>query len=457
MRLLKYLFRFVLIVIFIALAYGIHYCWVSFPIVSGYSAKIMCSAVFVSGRHEDIVRKEDLGSFPLTLGSCKVDYRDSSVTATVFGFAKRKAIFRQGLGATLIAGLSEEEIRAQKINLAIPPNIREDSVAWPMGDKIADTIPSGIDNGKLSQAVDHFFDEPDSMRPVRTRAVVVIFNGQLVAERYGPSINAKTRLLGWSMTKTATGSLIGLLAQEGKVNIDSAAPLPQWQSQDNPDHAITIRNLLQQSSGIDFDEDYTKSSDATDMLYKKADMGGFTASHPLKNKPGTVFYYSSGNSNILSKIIRTTVGDVYYYRFPYEKFFYKLGMYSATLEPDASGTFVGSSYMYATARDWARMGLMFLNDGKFNGEQILSPGWISQATTPAPAAKEKQYGFQIWLNAGSEFADAPADMFYADGYESQNVFVIPSRKLVVVRLGQTHYNNFDTDILLKGILDAIRN
>jgi len=196
------------------------------------------------------------------------------------------------------------------------------------------------------------------------------------------------------------------------------------------------------------------------MLFQKTDMGGFTASHLLKSPPGSVFYYSSGNSNILSRIIRQTLGDSSYYSFPYKQLVYKLGMYSAVIEPDASGTFVGSSYMYATARDWARLGLLYLNNGVFNKERILPEGWVAQSTRAASADKQG-YGYQIWLNTGGDtlikrYPAAPADMFYADGFESQLIFIIPSENLVVVRLGLTQHNNFDGNKFLQDILAAIK-
>ena len=312
----------------------------------------------------------------------------------------------------------------------------------------------------MQSAIENVFTERDTILPVRTRAVVVIYKGQLIAEHYAEGFSANTKLAGWSMTKTVTGALTGILVKQNKLNIDSPAPVPEWRDVNDPRHAITITNLLQQRSGLDFEEIYSKASDATRMLYEKADMGAFTASHVLKNKPGSVFYYSSGNSNIISRIIRSTLGDSVYYRFPYEQLFFKLGMYSAVMEPDASGTFVGSSYMYATARDWARFGLLYLNDGVFNKERILPEGWVKRSTTPA-SAKLPGYGFQIWLNAGTDtaekkFRDAPADMFYADGFESQLIFIIPSKNLVVVRLGLTQHNNFDGNKFLRELLAAIK-
>jgi CubicO group peptidase (beta-lactamase class C family) len=438
----------------------IYYCWISFPLMAGYGAKVMCSAVFDGGRNEQQVRDQDLSSYMMRIADFHVHYSDSSVTGSVFGFGKRKAIYRNGLGATLISELSERDIRSEKSELPAKPVINADTIPWPMGDKLCDTFPGAVDSLKLQSAIKKAFVEKDTILPVRTRAVIVVYNGQLIAEYYADGFSAKTKLAGWSMTKTVTGALIGILVKQGKLFVGSAAPVPEWQSSEDPRHTITIENLLQQRSGLDFDEVYYRASDATRMLFQKSDMAAFTASHPLKFQPGSVFHYSSGNSNILSRIIRQTVGDSLYYRFPYEELFYKLGMYSAVLETDPSGTFVGSSYMYASARDWARLGLLFLNDGVFNKQRILPEGWVAKSTK-SPSADQRGYGYQIWLNTGSDssvkqYPSAPADMFYADGFESQLIFVIPSKKLVIVRMGLTQHNNFSADLLLQDVLASIK-
>ena len=191
-------------------------------------------------------------------------------------------------------------------------------------------------------------------------------------------------------------------------------------------------------------------------------MGAYAASLPLKHPPGTEFHYSSGNTNILSRIIRHVVGDDDYYAFPYEHLLYKLGMYNTVLEPDASGTFVGSSYCYATARDWARFGLLYLTNGSYNGQQLLPIGWVEQSLTPSSAARRGEYGFKWWLNAGEKnrpsnrlFPTLPPDLYYADGFEGQNIFVIPSKKLVVVRLGLTRKRQYGEVEFLEEILNAI--
>lgn len=463
MKAKKVILRSLLVIILAALSYAVYYCWVSFPIISGYGAKNMCSAVFLVGRSEQQEREQELGFSPMSLGTFTVDYTDSSVTGSVFGFAKRKAIFRSGLGATLVNELPEKEVREQHFRMPVKPMVNADSVEWPMGDRIKLIKDSSVDIERLQQAVQNIFIEKDTTKPVRTRAVVVVHNGNIVAEQYADGFTKDTKLIGWSMTKSITSALTGILVKEGKLNVDAPAPVPEWKSLNDPRHQITLKNILQQTTGLDFVEDYSGSSDATKMLFQKAAMGTYTASHEAKDKPGSVFYYSSGNTNLLSRIIRQTVGENDYHAFPYEQLFYKLGMYNTILEPDASGTFVGSSYSYGIARDWARFGLLYLNDGVYNGTRLLPVGWVKQTTAPADAAKRGEYGYQFWLNAGEKnnpanrlYPSCPADMFCCDGYEGQFVFIIPSKNLVIVRLGLTQHGNFDADKFVSEVVAAVR-
>jgi CubicO group peptidase (beta-lactamase class C family) len=201
------------------------------------------------------------------------------------------------------------------------------------------------------------------------------------------------------------------------------------------------------------------------MLFKERDMSAFAINKSLKTKPGTVFYYSNGTANILSYIIRKTVGDKDYYRFPYEQLFYKIGMYNTELEVDASGTFVGSSYCYATARDWARFGLLYLNDGVWNGERMLPKGWVKFTATASGAkndSKAGKYGALWWVNQGDrnnpanrKYPHVPPDCFSCQGYEGQSVWVIPSKKLVVVRLSLEHGDVLNHDLFLSQVIKAL--
>ncbi|MEP6927680.1 MAG: serine hydrolase, partial [Ginsengibacter sp.] len=458
----KIILRLILTVILIALAWGIHYAWISFPIISGFDAKEMCTCAFVSGREKTGIDTSEFADFPLSLPKNEVNLQDSSVTSSIWGMAKKKAIYRRGIGCTLINDVSENELRAQAFSIPASPVFNTDTIPWPDGDKIADTIPLVINKNKLEAAIDKVFTEPYPGKKQRTRAVVIVYSGQLIAEKYAPGFTRDTKMYGWSMAKSFTSALIGTLVKQGKLNVMQPAPVPEWNDAKDPRHNITIENLLQQSSGLDFVEDYSKASDVTNMLYKTGDMAAFTASHSLAYSPGEVFSYSSGNSNILSRIVRQTVGEKDYAAYPANALFYKIGMYKTLIEPDASGTYVGSSYVNATARDFARFGLLYCNDGIWNGKRILPEGWVKQTVTPSLTNKLKNYGYQFWLNGYKEeghsqriYPDAPADMFYCDGYAYQYIYIIPSKKLVIVRLGLTLDKSFDENAFLKSIIKTI--
>lgn len=465
--------KIILAVTGLVVLYAIYYCSQVFPIATGYGAKIMCSGIFVSGRTEKDIKSEDLNFSPLNLATFTIDLKDSSVTCTLAGLASQKAVYRHGLGATLVNDLSEKKLRAQRF----APGFKEpritspgisDAMQWPIGDKISVAYPVCVDSLAVAAAVNKAFTQHrkaaggDTSITNITRALIVLYDGQIVAEKYAAGFTASTKLTGWSMTKSITSALIGILVKQNKINIDAPAPVQEWKDAKDPRHKITVKNLLQQASGLHFEEVYDKSSDANKMLFIRGDAAAYAASLGLNKAPGSDFRYSSGNTNILSRMIREIVGEKDYHQFPYKQLFHKIGMYNTVLEPDASGTFVGSSFCYATARDWARFGLFYLNNGKQKDEQILPEGWVKQSVSPSAAAERGEYGFQWWLNAGAKnnagnriYPDLPTDMFYADGYEGQNVFVIPSKKLVVVRLGLTRTSHWGESELLKSVIAAI--
>jgi CubicO group peptidase (beta-lactamase class C family) len=443
--------RIVLFLLLAALAYGIYYVWFAFPIISGYSAKNACSCAFIQGRTKVNINKEELGSMPLSLGSIDINYKDSSVTGTVFGVAKRKAVYRTGFGCTLINDLSEDVVRAQKFS--VPFVAKNYDSIWT---KASVQDSASVNITKLNELVATAFQNEFNKKPVLTRALLVVRNNKIIAEKYAPGYDQNSMFLGWSMAKSVTSALIGILVRQGKLSTDQPAPVSEWQANDARQQ-IRLKDLLQQTSGLDFKEDYSSYSSATNMLFNKGDMGGYVAGLPLKVKPGTEFYYSSGNSNILSRIVRSTVGEKDYYAFPYDELFHKIGMYHSLLEPDASGTFVGSSYIYASARDYARFGMLYLNDGVWNSERILPEGWVRESVTPPAANRLKNYGYQFWLNgvnekdpSQKEFPQMPPDFFYADGYGGQRIYIVPSKQLVAVRLG---LNKFDEQRFLKLLME----
>lgn len=456
---MKKFFRGLLLTLLGILLVGITYVLLTFPpVMAGMAAKTMCSCVFVTGRDAQSVKEKELQVFP-GLSDSEIIIRDSTVTASVF-WKTSKAVFRKGLGCTLLAERTEEEVRSQKIIRPKMLLLNQDTVDLPSGNLINDSIPSGVDNNLMKATLDEAFKENDTARPINTHAVVVVYDNKIVGERYADGFDKNSRLMGWSMAKSITNALVGILVRDGKLEIQERAPVDEWKN--DARNKITLNNLLQASSGLTWSESYfSPTADFHQMFIKSDDKGGYALSKELAHEPGTVFQYSSGSTNIISKIIRQTVGDTAYHRFPYEKLFYRIGMNHAIMEPDASGTFVASSYSYASARDWARFGLLYLNDGVWNGERLLPEGWVRYSVTPAPAAELGRYGAHWWLNAGDpgnsnnrKYPELPADAFWADGFEEQYVMVIPSKKLVIVRLGVSHHG-FDITKLVKGVMSAL--
>jgi hypothetical protein len=223
-----------ILIVVILLCYGIFYCWISFPVVTAYSAKIVCSAIFVSGRTEGDVRSQELDFNPLNLADVVVDYEDSSVTSSMFGFAKRTAIYRQGLGASIINDLSDRDVRAQKFVLATVPNVQTDTIPWPMGDKLPHSLPLGVDSIRLEAAIRTLLKETDTTNPNRTRALIVVYDNNIIAEKYAPGFSRNTRLTGWSMTKSITSAIAGVLVEQNRLNIDALLLFRNGKEGDDP-------------------------------------------------------------------------------------------------------------------------------------------------------------------------------------------------------------------------------
>lgn len=438
------------------------------PIGTGYAAKYLCSSTFLSLRNPNIVFEEDIKPVnPLArFITWELDMQEKTVVASAFGISA-KAVYRDGCGCTLINGVSEEDLAAQsffRLDKPHPPP-PDLTIPWPEGDKAAMNPASiGLTGEPIEKAFSYAFSEPAADQPRRTRALLVVYNGRLIAERYAAGFSPQTPILGWSMTKSVTNALVGVLVQKGVLNIDDPAPVPEWQNPGDPRHDITLDQLLRMSSGLAFQEVYQPLFDATNMLYRAADFAAFAAAKPLIYPPDSVWSYSSGTANIIARIVRQRAETVYenYYNFLREEFFAKIGMTTAVIEPDPSGTFVGSSYCFAAPRDWARFGQLYLQDGLWNGERILPEGWVRYSATPTPKAPLGEYGALFWLNAGApddpthrRWPDAPPDMLVAQGYQEQRLMIIPSKKVIVVRFGATsHDDAWDSNEFLKLLLPA---
>jgi CubicO group peptidase (beta-lactamase class C family) len=438
-------------------------------IAAGYNAKTLCSCVFVSGRSEESVLDQDIAVSASSFIGGSVDQADQSATASFLGIS-RKAIYRPGVGCTLVSEIDEDVLRIQQIGLWPPDaSLPDPDQPWPYGS--GDSIianPDAIDMAKIDEAFEYAFDEPDPDNPRYTRAALVVHKGQIIKEQYGEGFDEDTPLIGWSMTKSVTNAMVGLRVRDAALSLDDPANVPSWHTKSDDLRAkIRLRDLMDMTSGLDFVEDYSKPSTVNQMLWTKPSAAAVAEADQLAHPVNTHWYYSSGTTNIIQQIIRRSFDDLHQYQvYPYRELFAPLGMRSAIMELDASGTFVGSSLMYATARDWAKFGLLYLYDGVWNGQRILPEGWVDYSQERTPVLEDGFYGAQFWKNAYSEpggsetprhWPGVPQDAYYASGFEGQQVVIIPSLDMVVVRLGCTADRaNWDPGKFLALIVESVQ-
>jgi CubicO group peptidase (beta-lactamase class C family) len=422
------------------------------PIITGYSAKNLSSGVFVAGRTKESMEKEDLNFSFIKYNRNKIDMQKKEVRSS-FLWHTSKAVYVDGFGCSLVNDAKKEEMLSRPFNQVEVLPQKPDTIPWPMGDLIADTIPSGVDQQKLDAALEQAF--LDTIPFIGTFAVTVVYKGQLIAEKYRKDMKPTTKFLSWSMAKSVTNALVGILVKEGKLDINKPIGFPKWQNDARKE--ITINNLMHMNSGLEWNENYGNNSDVNIMLHKEGDMATYTLEKPLVVKPDSVWVYSSGSTNIVSSIIRQTFGnDADYYSFPRKALFNKIGMRSAVWEVDASGTFVGSSYLYATMRDYARFGLLYLNNGNWLGEQLLPEGWVEYSRQEANGSGG-QYGAFFWLNkAGKDYPDVPRDMYCCRGHDGQYIYIVPSKELVVVRTGFSKKGTFDLNKFLSSVVNSVQ-
>jgi CubicO group peptidase (beta-lactamase class C family) len=343
-------------------------------------------------------------------------------------FGSGLAIYRRGTGCAVVP---DGDTGTASSFTAPQAGAPADFQPWPQGAKVDAPDP----------AVAKILADASLTGP-GMRGVVVVKDGRIVGETYGERFGPEVPLLGWSMTKTVNAAIIGTVIADGLMTRDETGLFPFWKDERGK---IGLPDMMAMASGLEFNEDYGDVTDVTRMLYVEPDMASFAAHKPLIHPVGTEFSYSSGTAVMLSRIWQDAIGDeAKALAWPREHLFDPLGMGSAVLEADARGTFVGSSYMYATARDWARFGLFLLQDGKWNGRQILPEGYVQWMRTPSPAYDG--YGRQVWMEGpeglgGDEHPDAkfgvPEDAYWMIGHDGQTTAIIPSAGMVVVRLGLT--------------------
>ena len=438
-------FKRILLLILIALAIAVYYNYPKLNILAGYSAKNTASSVFLAGRSLEFTDKNDNDFSPINLTSDEVNTKQKWATGSVFGLLKRKAIYREGLGAVLI----NDDYDFSKKPLVPKRTKQNNSTPFPYGNADhRDTLFSNIDYKKLNETIDTIFNEKN-----KTRSVLVLYKDRIIAEKYDTGFTKKSKQLGWSMTKSITSTIIGILQCKGRMNVTSDNLFDEWKNDERKN--ITIHNLLQMNSGLEWLEDYNTISDVTKMLFLEKDMTKTQIRKSLTGKPNETWNYSSGTTNLLSGIIRKQFNSHQeYLDYWYSALVDKIGMNSMVIETDMSGNYVGSSYGWATTRDWAKLGLLYLHNGEWNGEHIFDKDWVDYATTPTPTSNGR-YGAQIWLNAGGKHTDIPKNMYSFNGYKGQNVFILPDQDLVIVRTGLT--KNADINTLLKGIITSIKN
>lgn len=445
------------------LAAGLIAAWMYLsPVVragSGYAAKNICSGHFVSGMPgRTLVDQALAGASPLLADvAFDIDVANASVQTRLFGMFARTATYEPGAGCTLQpddGSLARQNLELQSVAPLNP------GVPWPHGSAPA------AQSQQLQRVVDAAFAEPDpETAPRNTKAVVVVHKGRLLAERYAPGVTASTPLIGWSMTKSVTNLLFGLLVNDGTLSVADPAPVTRWQTEDNdPRAAITVDQLLRMSSGLRFDEDYDLYSDVVRMLSNEPDMADFAASMGMAGPPNSIWSYSSGTSNILAAVMTEAAGGTAQsiYDFAHTRLFAPLGIRTAVFEMDTSGKPVGSSYLHASARDWARLGQLCLQNGSWNGKQLLPPDWLSYSTEPTPTDPANGYGAHFWLNRQPAdpslpraMPEVPEDAYFMNGYQGQRLVVVPSAELVIVRLGFTPGGNHGVESLTASILSAL--
>jgi CubicO group peptidase (beta-lactamase class C family) len=419
-------------------------------LLSGFSAKSVASGHFIDNRSVETIQQGDNDIDKIDWVTNQINDDEHSVTTNVYGFKERKAIYREGLGATLI----NDDFDVSKPYNVPKRSKLNNNLPFPYGNlEQKDTVFSNIDYKKLNVAIENAFDK-NGEKKKRTRSVIVIYKDKIIAEKYADDFNKNSKILGWSMTKSITGTLFGILQKQDKIDITQPAPIDEWKNDERS--KITTNDLLQMNSGLEWEENYSKICDATKMLFIEEDMTKLQINKPLVGKPNNTWNYSSGTTNLLSGILRKQFKTHQeYLDFWYTNLLDKIGMNSAIVETDMAGNFVGSSYGWATTRDWAKFGLLYLHKGNWNGEQIFDESWTKYVSTPTNTSNGN-YGAQFWLNTGGRFPNVPKDMFYASGFQGQMVAIFPSNDLVIVRMGLKEDPEFDFNVLLSGILKSLK-
>ncbi|WP_422859873.1 serine hydrolase domain-containing protein [Flagellimonas sp. S174] len=444
---MKYVKR-ILLVLLVVIAIVVYLNYSKLNIISGYASKYMASATYLAERDSSSIVNNDLKMPLVELAEVSLDSKNATATASVYGLMNRKAIDRKGLGSVLVDSDFDED----KNYLQPKRNFNQIEKPYPYGHLDAkDTLLPEVDYDQLNKAIALAFSNPEVQK---TRTVAVLYKGYLLGEHYSEGFTKDTKILGWSMTKSLLATCYGILEHQGKLEMDWPAPIPEWK--DDERRTITLNHLLRMQSGLEWEEDYSKISDVTRMLFLEDDMTIAQKEKELIAQPTEVWNYSSGTTNLLSGILRQQFrSHQEYLDFPYKNLIDKIGMHSMILEADVKGNYVGSSYAWATTRDWARFGQLYLDKGVWNGEQVFDSSWVDYITKVTQDS-DGTYGAHFWLNSEGIYPDVPRDLFSCNGFQGQHVFIIPSKDLVVVRTGLAERPDFDVNGFLSEVIKSLK-
>ena len=431
-------------------------------IAAGYKASFLCSDIFNAGMTEAQVERDDLQRVypeiePLMPTMKATVDRQARTVSVPFDdkLPPRVAAWRPFLGcAQLPIGASAGTAAALPQLSIQPPMANMDRLPWPTGDRNALARPRG-DAKALARAVAAAFDRRSYGQGSETTALLVVQNGKIVAERYRDDFNMHMSQRTWSVAKSMAGTVLGAAVQRGKIDVDAPAPIPEWRRPGDPRQQITTDHLLRMASGLHSDT----AGNRTDAIY----FGGTSVteqatSWPLVAPPGTRFRYANNDTRLAARALRAALGDgEEALAFPFTSLFWKIGMTRTVPETDWEGNFILSSQVWTTARDLARMGLLYLNGGLWNGERILPAGWGAYAARHGPAQPASGYGYGGTFWTFPKGSGLPADAYVARGNRGQYLAIIPSRQLVIVRRGFDGSGaNFDLDSFTRDVLAALR-
>ena len=428
-------------------------------------AKVLCSGVFVSGRDAEEVKQnsayflmvEPDRKKPIT---ADVDRQAKRVRVTLDNVTRTAAFY--GDQGCVIHPVGHDGVHFTPV--AVQTKLPDASTqAWPMGDAPpTEAWPAGLDRAKMQAAVDLAFADPAGL----TAAMVVVHKGQIVGERYLAGITKDTQLESWSMGKSLTATLVGLEIKNGSFALDDPAPVPDWRRPGDPRGAIRVRDVMRMSSGLSFTGQDDRWMDPSwqyhdhFFIYAGAvNAFKYAIESPVEFAPNTVGRYRNSDPMTLGFLVRQAVekrGEVYL-TYPQRALFDRIGIRRQVLEPDPWGNFLLSGYDYGTARNWARLGLLYLRDGMWNGQRLLPEGFTKFVSTPAPAWSQPEYGGQFWVNGRGQW-NLPRDTFFMSGAGGQHTFVVPSHDLVVVRMGHQRGSQVGSKLLnqsLAAIVAAI--